>query len=207
MAIHSSILAWRLSWTEEPGGLQSMESRRVGHDWSNLALTCAAVVQSASHVQLFATPWTAAHQASLPSPSPRVCPSSCSLHQWCRPAFSSSYTFFSSAFNLSQHQGLFQWVICLHQMTKILELQLQHQSFQWIFRVDLPYDWLVWSPCCPRGFQESSPTPWFKGINSLAFCLLYSPAFTTVRDHWEDHSLDCVGLCQQINVSAFQHTV
>ena len=43
-----------------------------------------------------------------------------------------------SAFNLSQHQRLFQWVGCLHQMTKILELQLQHQSFQWIFRVDLP---------------------------------------------------------------------
>ena len=43
-----------------------------------------------------------------------------------------------SAGNVSQHQGLFQWVICLHQMTKILELQLQHQSFQWMFRVDLP---------------------------------------------------------------------
>ena len=40
------------------------------------------------------------------------------------------------AFNLSQYQGLFQWVSCLRQMTKILELQLQ--SFQRIFRVDLP---------------------------------------------------------------------
>ena len=38
--------------------------------------------------------------------------------------------------NLSQHQGLFQWVGFSHQMGKILELQLQHQSFQWIFRVD-----------------------------------------------------------------------
>ena len=42
----------------------------------------------------------------------------------------------SSALDLSQHQGLFQWVICSNQMTKILELQ--HQSFQWIFRADLP---------------------------------------------------------------------
>ena len=41
----------------------------------------------------------------------------------------------SSAFNLSQHQGLFQWVSHLHQVTKILELQLQHQSFQLVFRV------------------------------------------------------------------------
>ena len=36
MATHSSMLAWRISWTEEPGGLQSMRTQRVGHDWSNL---------------------------------------------------------------------------------------------------------------------------------------------------------------------------
>ena len=42
-----------------------------------------------------------------------------------------------SVFNLSQHQGLFQQVVCSHQMTKILELKLQHQSFQGIYRVDL----------------------------------------------------------------------
>ena len=95
----------------------------------------------------------------------------------------------SSALNLSHHQGLFQWVGCSHQMTKILEFQLQHQSFQWAFRVDFPWDWLVWS-CYPRDFQESSPAPQFKGINPLALCLLYSPALKTVHDHWKDHSLD-----------------
>ena len=61
------------------------------------------------------------------------------------------------AFNLSQHQCLFQWVSSLHQVAKVLELQLQHQSFQWIFTIDFLYDWLVWSPCCPRDSQESSP--------------------------------------------------
>ena len=40
------------------------------------------------------------------------------------------------AFNLSQHQDLFQWVSSPHQVAKVLELQLQHQSFQWIFRAD-----------------------------------------------------------------------
>ena len=40
------------------------------------------------------------------------------------------------AFNLPQHQGFFQWVSSSHQMAKILELELQHQSFQWIFRTD-----------------------------------------------------------------------
>ena len=41
------------------------------------------------------------------------------------------------AFNLSQYQGLFQWVSSSHQVAKILKFQLQHQSFQWIFRTDL----------------------------------------------------------------------
>ena len=68
------------------------------------------------------------------------------------------------AFSLSQHQGLFQWVDSSHQVAKILELQ--HQSFQWIFRVDFLYDWLVWSPCCPRDSQESSSIPQFKSISS-----------------------------------------
>ena len=52
------------------------------------------------------------------------------------------------AISLSQHQGLFQWVSSSHQVTTVLEFQ--HQSFQWIFRTDFLYDWLVWSPCSPK---------------------------------------------------------
>ena len=44
MATHSSILAWRIPWTEEPGGLQSMGSHRVGHDRSNLAHTQRVII-------------------------------------------------------------------------------------------------------------------------------------------------------------------
>ena len=72
----------------------------------------------------------------------------------------------SPALNLSQHQGLFQCIGSAHQVVKILELQ--HQSFQWIFRVDFLQDWLVWSPCFPRGSQESCPVPQSKSINSSA---------------------------------------
>ena len=43
----------------------------------------------------------------------------------------------SPAFNLSQHQGLFKWVSSSHQGAKVLEFQLQHQSFQWTLRTDL----------------------------------------------------------------------
>ena len=43
----------------------------------------------------------------------------------------------SPALNLSQHQGLFQWVSSSHQVAKVLESQLQHESFQWTPRTDL----------------------------------------------------------------------
>ena len=43
MAPHSSILAWKIPWTEEPGGLPSTRSHRVGHDWSDLAAAAACL--------------------------------------------------------------------------------------------------------------------------------------------------------------------
>ena len=49
---------------------------------------------------------------------------------------------------------------------------------------------LVWSPCCPRDSQESSPAPQFKGISSSVFPLVYHPALTTLCDHCDDRSLD-----------------
>ena len=65
----------------------------------------------------------------------------------------------------SQHQGLFKWVNSLHEVAKVLEFQLQYQSFQWTPRTDLLQDGLVGSPCSPRDSQDSSPTPQFKSIN------------------------------------------
>ena len=93
-------------------------------------------------------------------------------------------------FNLSQHQGLFQWASSSHQVAKVLEFHLQHQSFQWIFRTDFLQDWLVGSPCSPRDSQESSTTPQFKSMNSSALSLLHSPTLTSIRDHRKNHSLD-----------------
>ena len=84
--------------------------------------------------------------------------------------------------NLSQHQGLFQWISCSHQVAKGLEFQLQHQSFQWIFRVDSLQDGLVGSPCCPRHSQESSPTPQFKASilwHTASFIVQLSHAYLT----------------------------
>ena len=75
--------------------------------------------------------------------------------QGCHLSISSSVIPFSSTFNLSKHQALFQWVSS-HQVDKILEIQLQHQSFQWIVRTGFLYDRLVGTPCSPRDSQESS---------------------------------------------------
>ena len=146
-------------------------------------------VQSLSRVQLFATPWTAAHQASLSITDSwsllklmsieLVMPSNHPLSSPSPPAL-----------NLSQHQDLFKWVSSSHQVAKILEFQLQHRSFQLIFRADLLKDGLVGAPCCPRNSQESSPTPQYKSISSSALSFLYSPTLTSIHDYWKNHSLD-----------------
>ena len=94
------------------------------------------------------------------------------------------------ALNLSQHQGLFKWVRSLHQVAKVLEFQLQHQSSQWIFRTDFLKDGLVGSPCSPRDSREPSPTLQFKSINSSLLSFLYSPTLTSIHDYWKNCSLD-----------------
>ena len=77
-----------------------------------------------------------------PSLTPRVYPNSCPLSQWCHSTISSSVILFSRL-HLSQHQGLFKWVSSSHQVAKVLGFQLQHQSFQWMFRTDFfRMDWL-----------------------------------------------------------------
>ena len=87
------------------------------------------------------------------------------------------------AFNLSQHQGLFTWVGSLHQVARILELHLQHQSFQWILRTDFLQDGLVCNPCSPRNSQESSATPQFRSISSLTLSFLYGPTLISIHDY------------------------
>ena len=89
--------------------------------------------------------------------------------------------------NPSQHQSLFN---SSHEVAKVLELQLQHHSLQRNPRADLLQNGLVGSPCSLRGSQDSSPTLQFKSINSLALSLLHSPTFTSIHDHWKNHSLD-----------------
>ena len=152
-------------WHCHPEFLLSLES------FSSVAQLCP----------IFATSWIAARQASLSITNSQsllklmsiesVMPSNHLI--LCRPLLP------FPAFNLSQHQGLFKWVSSLNQLAKVLEFQLQHQSFQWIFRTDFLSDGLAGSPCSPRDSQESSPTPQFKSIHSSALSFLYCPTLTS----------------------------
>ena len=93
------------------------------------------------------------------------------------------------AFNLSQHQGLCNIrVSSLHQVAKILEFQLQHQSSQWTPRTDFLWDELVGSPCSPRDSQESSPIEQFysnfasfpSNVHFLVHDLIRDPTLNSV---------------------------
>ena len=89
------------------------------------------------------------------------------------------------AFNLSQHQGLFQWVSSSYQVAKVLEFQLQHQSFQWIFRVYfLMIDGLVslykrlarvFSSAAVKNYQFFSAQPSFWSNWHISTWLLEKP--------------------------------
>ena len=144
-----------------------------------------------------------------PSQTSGVYSNSCPLSQWCHPAISSSVVPFSSCAQSLQasgsfkHQGLFRSINSSCEVAKVLEFQLQHQSFQWTPRTDLLSDGLVGSPCSPRYSQDSSLTPQFKSINFSVLSFLHSPTVTSLHDHWKNHSLDQTELCWQNNVSVF----
>ena len=198
------LLLWQviMTWAtrEEANTLQSLDH-----------IADSGLVQFSSVTQLCLTLWPHGLQHTrppCPSPTPRVYSNSCPLSQWCH---QSSYPPLSPcphAFNLSQHQSIFQWDSSLHQVAEVfefqlqsntlltellwlaIEFQLQHQSFQWIFRTDFLYDGLGGSPCSRRDSQESYPTPQFKSIDSSALSCFYSPTLTSIHDYWKNHSFD-----------------
>ena len=114
-------------------------------------------------------PWTAAGQAYVHHRLPEIAETH--VHQ-VGDAIQASHPLSSPSpptFNLSQHQGLSQWVGSSHQVTKVLEFQLQHQSFQWIsglisFRVDW-FD-LLWGEPNSISILAFSSIQWGKRTNT-----------------------------------------
>ena len=89
-------------------------------------------VQLLSRVWLFATPWTAAYQASLSITNSWSLIKLLSI----KPLIPSNHCPLLLLPSIFPSISLFKWVSSLHQVAKVLEFQLQHQSFQWIFRTD-----------------------------------------------------------------------
>ena len=97
------------------------------------------------------------------------------------------------ALNLSQHQSLFQWVSSSHQVAKLLEFQLQHQSFQWTPQGWTPLQWTGWissqSKWLSRVFSNTTVQKHQFFSAQLSFFFFYSPTLTSIHDHWKNHSL------------------
>ena len=139
---------------------------------------------------LFATPWTAAHQASLSITNSRgllklmsvelVMPSN-HLILSCPQSFPASRSFPMSQFFTSGSQS-----IEVSASTSVLPVDIQ----DWF-----PLGWTGWISLQSRDSQESSPTPQFKSINSLALSFLCSPTLTSIHDYWKNHILDSTDLC------------
>ena len=160
----------------------------IRHSSASLDLHFSSV-QSFSHAWLLVTQWLQHARLPCPSSTPRVYSSSCPLSQWCHPKISSSVVPFSSHLQSFPASGSFQMSqffvsggqsIGVSASTSVLPMNIQ--------------DWfplgMLGSPCCPRDFQESSPTPQFKSINSSALSFLYSPTLTSTYDYWKNHSFD-----------------
>ena len=153
--------------------------------------------QSLSHFnRSLVSQWLAAHQASITSSrrllklmaieSVMLSNHLILCHPFsCPQSFPASGSFPMSRLFASDGQ-------CIGASTSVLLMNIQ----SWF-----PWDCLVWSPCSPRDSQESSPTPQFKSINSLALSLLYGPTLTSIHGYWENHSFDYLGLCWQSDVS------
>ena len=111
-------------------------SVKACHQINNLSHIFSSVQISLSVMFISLQPHGLQHtRLPCPSSSPGACSNSCPYSQWCNPV-NPLLSLSPPAFNFSNHQGLFQWVSFSHQVAKVLELQFQHQSFQWIFRTD-----------------------------------------------------------------------
>ena len=110
------------------------------------------------------------------------------------------------ALNLSQHQGLFQWVGCLQQVAKYWSLSFSFSispsneySGLIFFRIDW-FDLLAVQGALKSLLQHHNL---FESISSSVLNLLYGPTLTLVHDYWKNHRFDYTDLCRQSGISVF----
>ena len=117
--------------------LQKREKTTLNYSSYMIFFHCCSVQFSRSVVSDSLQPHGMQHtRLPYPSPTPGPYSSLCPLSQWCHPTISFSVIPFSSRLRSFPASGSFKWVSSLNEVAKVLEFQLQHQSFQWIFRTD-----------------------------------------------------------------------
>ena len=129
-----------------------------------------------------------------PSPTPGVHPNPRPSSWWRHPTISSSVAPSPPALNLSQHQGLFQWVGFSHQGG------YKCWSFHFSISPSSDYSRLIsftigWFDLVIQGTLKSFLQHQFESINSSMLSLLYSPALTSIHDYWKNQSCDYTDLC------------
>ena len=91
----------------------------------------------------------------------------------------------------------------LHQVAKVLELQLQHQFNEYSGLISFRIDWF--DLFAVQGALKSLLQHQFESISSSALCLLYGPTLTSIHDYWKNYSFECTDLCQQSDVCFLIH--
>ena len=148
-------------------------------------------VQSLSRFRLFATPWTAAHQASLSITNSQSLPKLISIEL----VIPSNHLILCRSLLLPP--SIFPSIRVFTNESGLCITWPKYWSFSFNISpsnehpglISFRKDWLG-SSCSPRDSQESSSAPQFKSINSLALSFLHSPTFTSIHDYWKNHSLD-----------------
>ena len=216
MATHSCIIAWRIPWIEEPSRLQSMGSQEsdMTYRLNYHQISCRykyfcqffllvfyslwyglpwwlqfSSVQSLSHVQLFVTPWTAAHQASLSIANSQSLLKLSPSGWWCHPTISSSVVPFSSRLQSFPASGSFpmSWLFASGGQSigpsasaSVLPMTIQ----DWFL-----LGWTGLISLLSKGLSRvfSSTTVWKHQFLSTQ---LYGSTLTSIHDCWKNHSFD-----------------
>ena len=187
LLLHSSPLWWKGLLFFLLSFWRSCRSSQNHSTSASSALVVGASVQFSRLVAYSSLTTNGLQHARLPCPpsTPSACSNSCPLSHWCHPIISSSVIPFSSfhqSFPASGSCLTSQFVTSGGQSTGVsASASVPPMNIQ---------NWLVWSPCSPKDSQESSPTPQFKSINSLALSFLYGPILTFIHDYLKTHSFD-----------------
>ena len=146
--------------------------------------------QLLSHVQLFAIPWTTARQASLSITNSQ------SLLKLMSIVSVMPFNHLILCYPLLLLPSIFPSIRVFFYESVLCIRWPKYWSFSFSISPSNEYSglislgWTDWISLQSKDYQESSPTPQFKSINSSMLSFLYSPALTSIHDYWKNHSFD-----------------